>query len=112
MSSFQHCLDQLQTPANFACVNMTISLSSKRQVLLPKELCDRKKIKPGMILHLTEIGNGFFVSPGKPPTVEELKAVFEAVDGGESGRRQSVVEENMIADEIRKYRAEKRRRPK
>jgi bifunctional DNA-binding transcriptional regulator/antitoxin component of YhaV-PrlF toxin-antitoxin module len=90
---------------------MTTSLSSKRQVLLPKELCDRKKIKPGMILHLTEVGDGFFVRPAKPPTVEELKAVFEAVDRGVSGR-QSVAEEHMVADEIKKYRAEKRRRRK
>ena len=85
----------------------TISVSTKRQVVLPKEFCDRKRIKPGTALRVTEVGEGLYVTPVAEPTEEELKQVLASA--GSLMRKQNVEEEKMVQKLIHDYRQEKRR---
>ena len=86
----------------------TISVTTKRQVVLPKHFCDRKKIKPGTALRVTEIGEGLYVTPISEPTEQELKKVLAAA--GSLKRAQTHEEEEMVGNIIHQYRQEKRRR--
>ncbi len=86
----------------------TISVSTKRQVVLPKTFCERKKIKPGTALRVTEVGNGLYVTPIAEPTEKELKEVIASA--GSLARRQTPEEEDMVRGVIREYRREKRPR--
>jgi len=88
----------------------TISVTTKRQVVLPKSFCERKKIKPGTALRVTEVGDGLYVTPIAEPTEQELKEVLAAA--GSLARRQTREEEGMVQDTIAEYRAEKRRHPR
>ena len=58
----------------------TITVTTKRQVVLPKGMCERKRIQPGTSLRITEVGDGFYVAPVPEPTEAELAAVFQALD--------------------------------
>ena len=84
----------------------TINVSTKRQVVLPKKFCDRKRIKPGTALRVTELANGLYVTPISEPTEKELKMVM--AKAGSLLRRQSAGEEEMVEQAIRDYRKEKR----
>ena len=86
----------------------TISVSTKRQVVLPKPFCERKRIKPGTALRVTEVGDGLYVTPVTEPTEQELKQVLASA--GSLLRRQNPEEEQMIQQVIHEYRQEKRRR--
>ena len=86
----------------------TISVTTKRQVVLPKDFCERKKIKPGTALRVTEVGQGLYVTPISEPTEEELKQVLASA--GSLTRKQSLEEEQMVGQIIKEYRQEKRRR--
>lgn len=88
----------------------TITVTTKRQVVLPKAMCERKRIQPGTSLRITEVGQGFYVTPVPEPTEAELAAVFKALDGGRRTRPMTAADEAQIQDEITKYRAEPRRR--
>ena len=88
----------------------TITVTTKRQVVLPKAMCERKRIRPGTSLRITEVGEGFYVSPVLEPTEAELAAVFKALDAGRHTRPITAEDEAAIQGEITKYRAEKRRR--
>ncbi len=88
----------------------TITVTTKRQVVLPKAMCERKRIRPGTSLRITEVGDGFYVTPVPEPSEAELAAVFEALDKGRPKRRISADDEAYIQDEIKKYRAERRGR--
>jgi len=88
----------------------TISVSTKRQVVLPKGFCDRKKIKPGTALRVTEVGDGLFFFNIAAPTERELREVV-AIAGSLRGR-QTVAEETMVQNEIQAYRLEKHRHKK
>lgn len=85
----------------------TISVTTKRQVVLPKAFCERKKIRPGTSLRVTEVGEGLYVTPIAEPTEEELKAVLAAA--GSLGRRQTVAEAELVEETIAEYRAKRRR---
>ncbi len=85
-------------------------MTTKRQVVLPKSMCERKRIRPGTSLRITEIGEGFYVTPVPEPTEAELAAVFKALDEGRRSRPITTEDEAHIQNEITKYRAEKRRR--
>jgi AbrB family looped-hinge helix DNA binding protein len=91
-------------------VTTTITVTTKRQVVLPKAMCERKRIRPGTSLRITEVGEGFYVTPVPEPTEAELAAVFKALDAGRRTRPITAEDEAVIQDEIAKYRAEKRRR--
>jgi bifunctional DNA-binding transcriptional regulator/antitoxin component of YhaV-PrlF toxin-antitoxin module len=90
-------------------VTTTITVTTKRQVVLPKSMCERKRIRAGTSLRITEVGEGFYVTPVPEPTEAELAAVFKALDAGRRTRLITAKEEVVIQDEITKYRAEKRR---
>jgi AbrB family looped-hinge helix DNA binding protein len=91
-------------------VTTTITVTTKRQVVLPKAMCERKNIRPGTPLRISEVGNGFYVTPVPDPTEDELAAVFKLLDQGRHARPITAQDEEHIQDEIRKYRAEQRRR--
>ncbi len=86
----------------------TISVRTRRQVVLPKTFCDRKKIKPGTTLRVTEVGEGLYVTPVTEPTEEELKQVLASA--GSLARHQTREEEETVQQMIRDYRDQKRRR--
>ncbi len=88
----------------------TITVTTKRQVVLPKAMCERKRIRPGTSLRITEVGKGFYVTPVPEPTEAELAAVFKALDEGRHTRPITPEDEARIQDEIRKYRTQRRRR--
>jgi AbrB family looped-hinge helix DNA binding protein len=86
----------------------TISVTTKRQVVLPKRFCERKKIKPGTALRVTEVGDGLYVTPIAEPTEQELKAVIACA--GSLRRRQTLDEEELVQEVIAEHRAAKRLR--
>jgi bifunctional DNA-binding transcriptional regulator/antitoxin component of YhaV-PrlF toxin-antitoxin module len=86
----------------------TISLTTKRQVVLPKTFCDRKKIKPGTALRVTEVADGLYVTPIAEPTERELKEVIACA--GSLRQRQTADEEELVQTLIADYRAQNRRR--
>lgn len=86
-----------------------MTVMAKRQVVLPKALCERKKIREGTALRVTEVGNGIYITPIPEPTEEELAAVFRLVDAGQAPTAPTSADEEMIGEEIKTYRAAKRR---
>ena len=88
----------------------TITVTTKRQVVLPKAMCERKSIRPGTSLRITEVGDGFYVTPVPEPTEAELAAVFKTLDEKRQTRPITAENEAHIKDEIKKYRTERRRR--
>jgi len=86
----------------------TISVSTKRQVVLPKHFCERKKIGPGTALRVTEVGDGLYLTPVPEPTEAELKSVIASA--GSLTRRQTRKEEEMVQAAIAEYRAKRRGR--
>lgn len=86
----------------------TISVTTKRQVVLPKTFCDRKNIKPGTALRVTEVAGGLYVTPIAEPTEQELKGVIASA--GSLRRRQTPAEEELVQELITQHRAEKRPR--
>jgi hypothetical protein len=79
-----------------------------RQLL--KAMCERKRIRPGTSLQITEVGEGFYVTPVPEPTEAELAAVFRALGVGRRTKPITAEDEAVTQDEITKNRAEKRRR--
>ena len=88
----------------------TITVTTKRQVVLPKSMCERKRIRPGTSLRITEVGDGFYVTPVPEPTETELAAVFKVLDEGRRTTSMTAEDEAHIQDEIKKYRGKRRRR--
>ncbi len=80
----------------------TISVTTKRQVVLPKRFCDRKNIKPGTALRVTEVADGLYVTPLAEPTEQELKEVIACA--GSLRRRQTSAEEQLVQDIITEHR--------
>jgi len=87
----------------------TMTVTAKRQVVLPKAICDRKQIRPGTSLRITEVGDGFYISPVPEPSEAELAEIFKTLDAGNPGRPMTEADERMIQEEIARHRAEKRR---
>jgi AbrB family looped-hinge helix DNA binding protein len=84
----------------------TISVTTKRQVVLPKTFCDRKNIKPGTALRVTEVAGGLYVTPIAEPTERELKQVIACA--GSLRRRQTPAEQRMVQEMIAKHRGNRR----
>ena len=55
-------------------MSVTLSLLPGLQVVLPKELCRRQKLKPGATLHVTEIGGGI-LSAMQLPAVASAQTI-------------------------------------
>ena len=86
----------------------TISVTTKRQVVLPKAFCDRKRIRPGTALRVTEVADGLYVTPIAEPTDRELSEVIAAA--GSLRRRQTPADEARIQELVARHRAGKRPR--
>ena len=86
----------------------TISVTTKRQVVLPKAFCDRKRIKPGTALRITEVADGLYVTPIAEPTEQELKEVIASA--GSLRRQQTPAEEQLVQDLITEHRGKRRSR--
>jgi AbrB family looped-hinge helix DNA binding protein len=84
----------------------TISVTTKRQVVLPKTFCDRKNIKPGTALRVTEVADGLYVTPIAEPTERELREVIASA--GSLTRRQTLAEEQLVQDFITEHRGKRR----
>jgi AbrB family looped-hinge helix DNA binding protein len=87
----------------------TITVTTKRQVVLPKAICERRNIKPGTSLRISEVGNGFYITPVPEPSAAELASVFRLLDGRRHARPITAQDEAFIQEEIKKHRAVKRR---
>lgn len=85
-------------------------MTTKRQVVLPKAMCERKRIRPGTSLRISEAGDGFYITPVPEPSEAELATVFEALDEGRRARLITAADEAYIQEEIKKHRVEQRRR--
>jgi len=59
----------------------TVTVTTKRQLVLPKEFCRRAKIRAGAQLRLVELKGGIYLSPIPEPTENELRAVLRAAGG-------------------------------
>jgi len=77
-------------------------------VVLQKSFCDRKKIKPGTTLRVTEVGEGLYITPIAEPTEQELKEVIASA--GSLTRRQTADEAQLVRKAIADYRSERRSR--
>lgn len=84
-------------------MSTTIRVSRKRQVVLPKQYCEQKHIKPGMAVRVTPVAGGLYLAPIPPPTEQELREVFKAA--GSPGQAQITAEdEKLMAESIRAVR--------
>ena len=88
----------------------TMTVTTKRQVVLPKAMCERRNIRPGTPLRITEVGDGFYVTPVPEPTEAELAVVFKALDEGRHSQPIRAEDDALIQSEIKNYRTEQRRR--
>jgi bifunctional DNA-binding transcriptional regulator/antitoxin component of YhaV-PrlF toxin-antitoxin module len=86
----------------------TVSVRGKRQLLLPEAFCQRKKIKPGSAVRVTEVGDGLYVTPVPEPSEAELKQVLAAA--GSLLTPPDAEDERLVEATIKRYRAEKRAR--
>jgi bifunctional DNA-binding transcriptional regulator/antitoxin component of YhaV-PrlF toxin-antitoxin module len=86
----------------------TISVTTEGQLVLPKAMCQRKKIKPGTALRVTEVGQGLYVTPVPEPSEKELKQVIAAA--GSLTHEPTAEDEDMVQRVIEEYRVEKRSR--
>ena len=86
----------------------TVSVSKSGEVELPEDFRKRKKIKAGMSLRVTEVGDGLYVTPLSEPTEKELREVIAAA--GSLTRRQSREEEEMVQATVTEFRTERRRK--
>jgi AbrB family looped-hinge helix DNA binding protein len=59
----------------------TVTVTTKRQLVLPKRFCERARIAPGSQLRVAQVGNGLFLSPILPPSERELEEVIRAAGG-------------------------------
>ena len=82
----------------------TITVTTQRQVVLPKAMCERKNIRPGTSLRISEVGDGFYVTPVPEPTAAELATVFKALDEGRRTRPITAEDEAHLQEEIKQYR--------
>jgi bifunctional DNA-binding transcriptional regulator/antitoxin component of YhaV-PrlF toxin-antitoxin module len=87
----------------------TISLTSKRQCVLPKDFCERKGLRPNSALRVTEIGGGLYITPIPEPSVGEFNEV-ERLSGGPPAKRFTKEDERMVLGVIKNIRAKKNHR--
>jgi len=101
-------LDPCTAPAHFPGMTTTISVTPGGQLVVPKTFCQRKKIKPGSSVRITEVGDGFYVAPVPEPGERELVNVLAAA--GSLRQEQSAAEEAMVDRVVAEYRTGKRRK--
>ena len=80
-----------QATGNTAGVETTyVVLRPKRQITLPKAVCERLGIKPGDKLRLTIEGDTLVARPSKAVALEALRAIQEAF------QRSGITEEELL----------------
>ncbi|HEY1661245.1 MAG TPA: AbrB/MazE/SpoVT family DNA-binding domain-containing protein [Verrucomicrobiae bacterium] len=87
----------------------TISLTSKRQCVLPKDFCERKGLKPNSPLRVTEIGEGLYITPVPEPTEGEFEQVVK-LSGGTPTKRFAKKDEEMVLRTVKNVRAKRNHR--
>jgi bifunctional DNA-binding transcriptional regulator/antitoxin component of YhaV-PrlF toxin-antitoxin module len=87
----------------------TISLTSKRQCVLPKDFCERKGLQPHSQLRVTEIGGGLYITPIPDPTAKEFNEVLQ-LSGASTAERFTEKDGRAVLGAIKKIRAKKSRR--
>lgn len=73
-------------------------------------MCERKNIRPGTSLRISEVGSGFYVTPVPEPTEAELAEVFKLLDEGSRHESMTAEDEARVQEEIKKYRTKQRTR--
>jgi bifunctional DNA-binding transcriptional regulator/antitoxin component of YhaV-PrlF toxin-antitoxin module len=86
----------------------TISLTSKRQCVLPKDFCERKGLKPNSPLRVTEIGGGLYITPIPEPSETEFQQIVK-LSGGPPTKRFTKKDEKMLLRMIHEDRKKHRR---
>ncbi len=76
----------------------TISLTSKRQCVLPKDFCERKGLKPNSRLRVTEIGEGLYITPVPEPTEAEFNRVMKLAGWPPTKRFTKKDERDLLCD--------------
>jgi AbrB family looped-hinge helix DNA binding protein len=87
----------------------TISLTTKRQCVLPKEFCERAGLKPNSQLRVTEINGGLYITPIPEPTEAEFQKIMK-VAGGPSKKRFTKSDEDMVNRIVRELRAKREKK--
>jgi hypothetical protein len=75
-------------------------------------MCERKNIRPGTSLRISEVGDGFYITPIPEPTDGDLAAVFKVLDEGRAVHPLTNEDEARVQQEIREFRKERRNRKK
>ena len=104
----EEALDLGFGPVQVVFMTTTISVTAKGQLALPRDLCERIKIKPGVAVRVTEVADGLYVTPIPEPTEKEMRHVIAAA--GSLLHPQTAEEEEMVRKTIGDCRAEKRRK--
>ena len=89
-------------------MSMTVNVSRRRQVSLPRHYCEEKRIQPGTAVRVTPVANGLYLTPIPPPSEQELHAVFKAA-GGPGPKRITPEEERIMAETIHSVRTRRSR---
>jgi bifunctional DNA-binding transcriptional regulator/antitoxin component of YhaV-PrlF toxin-antitoxin module len=84
-------------------MSTTLQVTRKRQVVLPKQYCDQKHIKPGMTVRVTPVADGLYLTPIPAPTEHELREVFQAA-GGPGPAQITAEDEKLMKESIRAVR--------
>jgi bifunctional DNA-binding transcriptional regulator/antitoxin component of YhaV-PrlF toxin-antitoxin module len=57
-------------------MNKTVTVSAKRQVVIPRDYYEGVKLKPGAALRVVQIGNSLVLTPVSLPTQKEFKTLL------------------------------------
>ena len=90
-------------------MSTTVQVTRKRQVVLPKQYCEQKQIKPGTAVRVTPVADGLYLTPIQPPSEQELREVLKTA-GGPGPEHITAAEETLMAESIRAVRARRSRR--
>jgi AbrB family looped-hinge helix DNA binding protein len=56
----------------------TLSVDTKRQLTLPKRICEHARIRPGSKVRISQVDGGLLLSPVESSWEAELQAVIKA----------------------------------
>ena len=69
---------------------ITATIRPKRQLTLPKEICDQLELKPGDVLNLTVENSTLIATAGKKVALDALREIQEAF------QRSGITEEELL----------------
>jgi bifunctional DNA-binding transcriptional regulator/antitoxin component of YhaV-PrlF toxin-antitoxin module len=53
----------------------TLTIDAKRQLVLPKRICQQARLRPGTRVRISSANEGLLLSPVEPSSEEELRAL-------------------------------------